>query len=91
MKEYTSNKELDQIMKMLGSSSLLKGLSFETFDSTGIDIGNHYDIEMAASKMCKHLCLLGFTPVITYEAMENAAGNINLNDSLTIYIDINYK
>ena len=48
MKEYTSNKELDQIMKMLGSSSLLKGLSFETFDSTGIDIGNHYDIEMAA-------------------------------------------
>jgi len=47
-----------------------------------------YDIQKLASKICLHFNLLGYTPVVTYDKLNNAAGNINLNMDLHIFINL---
>jgi hypothetical protein len=47
-----------------------------------------YDIQIEAASIARHLALVGYTPIITYEYLSDAAGNINLNDLTEIYINI---
>jgi hypothetical protein len=47
-----------------------------------------YDIQIMAARMAHHLGLVGYTPIVTYEPLADAAGNINLNDSMEVHINI---
>lgn len=47
-----------------------------------------YDIQKIATKICRHYYLWGYTPVVTYERLSSAAGNINLNMDLNIFINL---
>ena len=86
-----TNKDLKDMIEFLGNSPEIKGFDFKRFDYSDLSMSSHYNIEMAARKMCYHLCMLGYTSVITYEKMEDAAGSINLNNSLNIFINIDHK
>ena len=51
-----------------------------------------YQIQCAAEKMILHLAMIGYTPIINLcELPNHAAGSINLNNEMLVYINLDKK